>query len=213
MTGIGALLASATATAVFPTPVGPTMTGVRCRVSGAAEASLKLFLGKLNHGRPAVHIVRGQRGVQEPHDELPHLAHIERLPRLDRGATRVRRREALETILPAAEPPACEIGDELLETPRGFEPRMRVRRGVHDDAATGERLDLIADPGEQLPMRFDGVEVRRRAVPPGRQQEAAGRWAGAPSPESWRITSSYSTRSCAECWSTIATAWSVGNAM
>src|ERR1051326_8547377 len=97
MTVIGTLLASATATAVFPTPVGPTMTGVRCRVSGAGEASLKLFLGKLNHGRPAVHIVRGERGAQEPHDELPHLADVERLAGLDRRATRIGRRDALET--------------------------------------------------------------------------------------------------------------------
>src|ERR1043165_1723372 len=117
----------------------------------------------------------GSVAFRSPPMSLPLPAAVGLSPRLDRGATRVRRREALETILPAAEPPACEIGDELLETPRGFEPRMRVRRGVHDDAATGERLDLIADPGEQLPMRFDGVELRRREVQRERQQQSLGR--------------------------------------
>jgi hypothetical protein len=34
---------------------------------------------------------------------------------------------------------------------------------------------------------------------------SSNRWAGAPVPASWRITLSNKTRSCAECWSTIAT--------
>ena len=95
-----------------------------------------------------MHIVRRQRCGQQPDDELPHLIGVERLPRLDRGAACIRRGEPLQAVLPAAEPTAGEIGHELLQAARGFEARMRIGRRVHHDAASGERLDFIADAGE-----------------------------------------------------------------
>src|SRR2546425_2140362 len=121
MTVIGVSDASATATAVLPTPVGPTTTGVRCLVSGAAEAALKLFLGKLDHRRPSVDIVSRERGTKQPDDELPHLVDVEGLARFDGRAARVCRRKAFQTILPAAKPAAGQISDELLQAARGFE--------------------------------------------------------------------------------------------
>src|SRR5690349_21286215 len=172
---MGMRAASAAATAVLPTPVGPTTTGVRSLESGAAEPALKLFLGKLNHRWPTMHIVRRQRGGQQPHDQLPHFAHVERLTGFDGGAARVGRRETLQAVLPAAEPAAGEIGDQLLETARRFEPRVGVRCRMHNDAATGERLDLVADAREQLAMRFDGIELGRREVERQRQEQSLRR--------------------------------------
>ncbi len=49
---------------------------------------------------------------------------------------------------------------------------MRVRRRVHDDAAAGEWLDLVADARQQLPMRVDRIELGGREVERERQQEA-----------------------------------------
>src|SRR6267378_82369 len=124
MTVSGVRAASATATAVLPTPVGPTITGVRCLVSGAAEPALKLFLGKLNHRWPAMDVVRRERRGEEANHELAHLTRVERLTSLDRRATRIRRGEALQPVLPTAEAAAGEIGDQLLQAPGRFEARM-----------------------------------------------------------------------------------------
>src|SRR5579859_2437249 len=110
---IGVSDASATATAVFPTPVGPTMTGVRCWESGPTKTAFQFFLWQLDHRRAAVHVVRGQRRGQQPRHELTHLVAVERLTRLDGGAAGIRGREPLQTILPAAEPAAREVGHEL----------------------------------------------------------------------------------------------------
>src|SRR5882672_4096539 len=139
MTVTGVRAASATATAVLPTPVGPTMTGVWCLVSGTAKPPFQFLFGELHHTRPSMRVVR--------------------LSRLDRGSTRVGRGEALQPILPAPKSPAGEIGDELLQAACGLEARMRVRRRVYDDAAAGEWLDLVADARQQLPMRVDRIEL------------------------------------------------------
>src|SRR6266566_2316758 len=155
ITVTGVWAASATATPVFPTPVGPTTTGVRSRESGPTKPAFQFLFGELHHGRPPMDIVRRKRRRQEPHNQLAHFAYIERLPGLDGGAAGIGRRKALQPILPPAEPPARQIGDELLQAAGGLETRMRVRRGVHDDAAAGKRLDLVADAREQLPMGLD----------------------------------------------------------
>src|SRR6266550_4143690 len=197
ITVMGVRAASATATAVLPTPVGPTMTGVwgrsvishakacarqtlslrtlLCRAHplgwGSPETPFQLFFWQLDHGGAAVDVVRRQRCREEPHDQLAHLPRVERLSRLDRGSTRVGRSEALQPILPAPESPAGEIGDELLQAACGLEARMRVRGRVNDDAAAGERLDLVADARQQLPMRVDRIELGGREVERERQQE------------------------------------------
>src|SRR6185503_10768613 len=175
ITVIGVSAASATATAVLPTPVGPTMTGVRCLVLGAAEPAFKFFPGKLDHAGAAVDIVRGERRAQESNHELAHLIRVERLPGLDRRATGIRRGEPFEPILPAAEPAPRQIGDQLLQAARRFEAGMRIRRGVHDNAAPREGLDLVADAREQLTMRLDRVELHRREVERQREQQTLRR--------------------------------------
>src|SRR5882757_9349654 len=198
MTVMGASAASATATAVLPTPVEPTMTGVmgRSLISHAkacarptlslrtvlrrahplgwrpSEPTLQFLFRKLHHGRPAMNIVRGQCRREQSHDQLAHFLDVERLPSLDRGAAGIGRGEPLEPVLPAAEAAAGEIGDELLETARRLEPRMRVRRRVDHDAAPGERLDLVADPRQQLAMRVDRIELGRREVERERKQQS-----------------------------------------
>jgi len=48
---------------------------------------------------------------------------------------------------------------------------MRIRRRVHHDTSTGERLDLESDAGQQLAMRLDRVELGRREVERERQQQ------------------------------------------
>src|SRR6185295_9510795 len=109
MTVMRLRLASATATAVLPTPVGPTITGVRCWVLGAAEPALKLFLGKLDHRRSPMNVMRRQRRAQQPHHQLAHFVHVERLSGLDRRATGVRSGKPLEPVLPPAKPAAGQI--------------------------------------------------------------------------------------------------------
>ena len=52
---------------------------------------------------------------------------------------------------------------------------MRVRRGVDDDAAAGERLHLVADACEQLAMRFDRIELDGREVERERQEQTLRR--------------------------------------
>src|SRR6266513_824294 len=171
MTVIGRRSASAAATAVLPTPVGPTMTGVRCRMSGTAKPTFQFLFGKLHETRSAMDIVRGECGAQQSHDELAHFTRIERLSRLERRAARICRREALEPVLPSSKPSPRQIGDELLETATRFEARMRIRRRVNDDAASREWLDLKADAREQLPMCVDCIELGGREVERERQQQ------------------------------------------
>src|ERR1041384_8408312 len=114
MTVMACNSASAAATAVLPTPVGPTMTGTNGR-SAAPKPARPLGARQLYDGGPPVDVVRGQRGGEQPHDQLAHLVGIEVMARFDGGAAGVGRGEALEAIGPAAEAPAGEIGHQLLE--------------------------------------------------------------------------------------------------
>src|SRR2546422_6875350 len=173
----GVWAASATATAVLPTPVGPTRTGVGVGGwgLGAAKAAFQLLFGQLNHRGTAVHVMRRERRREQADDELAHFVGVECLSRLDRRAARERRGKALQPILPAAKPPARPIGDELLQAAGGLETWMRVRRGVHDDAAAGERLDLVPDAREQLPMGVDRIELGGGEVERERQQQTLRR--------------------------------------
>src|SRR5437899_9442659 len=171
MTVIGTRAPIATATAVLPTPVGPTMTGVRGWGSGAAEAAFKLFLRELNEARTAMYVVRRQRCGEEPQDQLPHFSGVERLPGLDRCPARVGCGEPLETILPTTKPSPGEIGDELLKAATGLEAWMRIRSRMHHDAAAGEWLNLEADAREQLAVRIDRIELRGPEVEGQGQQQ------------------------------------------
>src|SRR5207247_7697626 len=89
ITVMGARTPSAAATAVLPTPVGPTSTGTRGR-SGSPKPPLQLVLRQLHDGRPAVHVVAGWGGAEDGDAKRPHLDRPERQARLDR----VGRREA-----------------------------------------------------------------------------------------------------------------------
>src|SRR6185369_16376561 len=102
MISIGQCLASASPTAVFPTAVGPTSTGTL----PPAKPSLQLLTRQLHDGRAPVHVVWRQLGGEQPEQELAHLALVEPLARLHRGAAGVGGREPLQPVGPAAEPPA-----------------------------------------------------------------------------------------------------------
>src|SRR3989454_12733877 len=88
--------------------------------------------------RSAMHVVGGEGGGEQPGHELARLFGLETLPSLDGGAARERRCEPLQPVGAAAESAAREIGHELLETARGVEPGVRVRRRVYHDGAPGE---------------------------------------------------------------------------
>src|SRR5437867_1734662 len=141
ITVIGTRAPIATATAVLPTPVGPTMTGVRGWGSGAAEAAFKLFLRELNEARTAVYVVRRQRCSEEPQDQLPHFSGVERLPGLDRCPARVGCGDPPETILPTTKPSAGAIDDELHKPTTRREARMRTRSRMHHDPRAAGGLD------------------------------------------------------------------------
>ena len=70
MISSGQCAASASATAVFPTAVGPTSTGTLA----PAKPALQLLAGQLHDRRAAVHVVRRQVGGEEPEQQLAHLA-------------------------------------------------------------------------------------------------------------------------------------------
>src|SRR6478736_7446491 len=73
---------NATATAVFPTAVGPTSTGTRSL--SPAKPALQLFLGELDDRRAAMHIVRRERRGEQLAQQLTHLPLTEGLARLHR---------------------------------------------------------------------------------------------------------------------------------
>src|SRR5712692_6799417 len=134
MTVIGTRSAIATATAVLPTPVGPRTTGVRGLVSGTAKPPFQFLFRELHHRGAAVDVMGGQSCGEQAHDQLAHLARIERLSSLDRCPARVGRGETLKTILPTTKPSAGEIGDELLQAATGLEAWMRIRSRMYHDA-------------------------------------------------------------------------------
>src|SRR2546427_5902297 len=76
MTEMGSSAAQATATAVLPTPVGPTRTGTRGR-SAPPKSPLQLALRQLHDGGPPVHVVRGERRREQPAHEVAHLRQLE----------------------------------------------------------------------------------------------------------------------------------------
>src|SRR2546428_14162081 len=95
MTVSGSSAARAAATAVLPTPVGPTRTGTNGR-SGSPKPALELVFRELDDGRPAVDVVRRQGGRQEAGQQLPHLLGAELVPRPDRPPARERGGAALQ---------------------------------------------------------------------------------------------------------------------
>src|SRR5919109_4529211 len=99
MTVIGASPARATATAVLPTPVGPTMTGVGAL--GPSKPSFQLFFGQLYQTRAPVDVVRWKRRGEQARNELAHFVDLERLARFDRRPAGVGRGKALKPVLPA----------------------------------------------------------------------------------------------------------------
>src|SRR5688500_17089367 len=111
MTSIGRCAASASATAIFPTAVGPTITGTLA----SPKAALQLLSRQLDDRGTAVHVVRWQVGGEEAEQELPHLPLVQPLPGLHRGAAGVGRREPLQPVGPPAEPPTRQVGHRLTE--------------------------------------------------------------------------------------------------
>src|SRR5260370_12919192 len=114
MTVIGCNAANARATAVWPTPVDPTMTGTNGR-SAAPKPSLQLGARQLYDGGPPVDVVRRQRGGEQPHHELAHLVGIEVMARFDRGAAGVGRGKALQAVGPTAAAARREDRHPLLD--------------------------------------------------------------------------------------------------
>src|ERR687887_412347 len=114
ITVIGVSAASATATAVLPTPVGPTMMGVRGAGLDPPKPAFQFLFRQLHHRRSPVHIVGRKCRREQSGDELSHFICVQRLARLDRRPARVHRREAFQAVLPPTESAAREIGDQLL---------------------------------------------------------------------------------------------------
>src|SRR5690348_11460061 len=114
--------ARARATAVFPTPVGPTITGTNGL--GAAKAALQLGLGQLHDGRTPVHVVRRELAGEQALDQLALLDRREHLARLDGRAAGVGRGKPLELVVQTAEPVLGEIRYQLLETAPRIEALM-----------------------------------------------------------------------------------------
>src|SRR5256885_9109873 len=142
MTEMGSSAAQATATAVLPTPVGPTRTGTRGR-SAPPKSPLQLALRQLHDGGPPVHVVRGERRREQPAHEVAHLRQLEVLSRLDRRPTGEHRSEALEPVreAPPPGPPAREVRHELLEAARCVEARMRAGDRMPPHGPHEERPD------------------------------------------------------------------------
>src|SRR6184192_1040393 len=88
---MGSSAPHAATTAVLPTPVGPTSTGVRGGVSGSPKSPLQLALGQLYDRGSPVHVVSRQRRAEQADHELAHLLSVEPLARLDGRATGERR--------------------------------------------------------------------------------------------------------------------------
>ena len=124
-----------------------------------------------------------------------------RLARLDRRAAGVRGREPLEPVGPAAEPAAGQVGHQLPEAGAGVEPRVGRRHRVQHHRPPAERLGLEADAPKLLAVALDGVQLLVGQLEGERQQQPLRR--ARPPPVSCAITASYSTRSWAECWSTM----------
>src|SRR6476619_5255787 len=111
MISSGHTVASASATAVLPTAVGPTTTGTL----PTPKPALQLLARQLHDGGTAVHVVGRQVGGEQPQQQLPHFALVERVARFYRGAAGVGRREPFQPVGPATEPPPSEIGHYLSE--------------------------------------------------------------------------------------------------
>src|SRR3989338_9477763 len=142
MTVMGQWRARLTTTAVFPTPVGPTITGMTGL--GAAKSPFHFLAGKLDDGGAAMHVMRRQLAGKEPGQQVVDLVGAQQLARLDGGAARIGRGEALEPVVPAAESAPGEVGGQLLEAALGVEAGVRVRDRMDRDRSPPERLHLEA---------------------------------------------------------------------
>src|SRR2546430_17023654 len=116
---MGSSAAHAAATAVLPTPVGPTITGVRGGISGSPKSPLQLALGQLYDPGPAVHVVGRQCRAEQAEPELPHPLHLEPLARLEGRGTAERPPEAPPPLGERAESPSGAIGAHV---PRAARP-------------------------------------------------------------------------------------------
>src|SRR2546422_6400698 len=147
MTEMGSSAAQATATAVLPTPVGPTRTGTRGR-SAPPKSPLQLALRQPHDGGPPVHVVRGERRREQPAHEVAHLRQLEVLPRLDRRPTGEHRSEALEPVREAPPPGPAARGARHgpLEAGRGAEGRLRVGGRLPPPGPPGEGPDSVPPP-------------------------------------------------------------------
>src|SRR5256885_9118142 len=125
MARMAASSAHATATAVLPTPVGPTSTGTSGR-SAPPKSSLQLVLRQLYDRGPPVYVVRRERRAEQPTHQLTHLLELEPLARLDRGPAREGGGEALEAVRPNPEPAAPGDLHRLPEAAGGAAARRRA---------------------------------------------------------------------------------------
>src|SRR4030095_11445611 len=155
MTSSGQWAANATAPAVLPMPVGPTMTGVLA----PAKPALQLLAAELYHAGASVNVVRRQGTGEESGHQPAHFLLGERFAGLDRGTTGIGRSEAFEPVGPSPETATSKIGDQLAQAALRIEAGMRRRHGVDHDAPASEGLDLEADAGDLFPVGLDGFEL------------------------------------------------------
>src|SRR5882724_7109931 len=155
MTSNGQCRASASATAVFPTAVGPTMIG---RLAPAKPA-LQLLTGELHDRGPAVHVVRRKIGLEQPEEKLPHLGLAQRLSCFDRRPAGERGREPLQPVGPAAEPSPCEVGDGLPEAGAAIEAWVWSGHCMERDRSSAKGLHLEPYSPDLLLIGLERVQL------------------------------------------------------
>src|SRR5690606_7845564 len=157
---------------VFPVAVGPVSTSASLAMP--AETALQLLERETDDGRPAVHVVRRELGLEETIEELSHLGLRETLPRLDGRLAGERHRDPLVLVPggPGQFAPGRELRDHLPQAPFGIEVRVRDRRGVDDDGPAAERLDLEPRRLEERAHVLDDPVLRGREPEREREEEA-----------------------------------------
>src|SRR6185503_4934297 len=148
------------ATALFPAPVGPQITGTSGS-SAPSKAPLELIPRQIHDRAAAMHVMGWERRGRERDEEGAHLLRRERITRLDRGLARHRRRESLVSSMQSGRAIAAQRSERLAQTPLRIEARVRHGDAPHEKGVAAKALDLEAEPLEERAMRVESLRFRR----------------------------------------------------